>query len=95
MKKGYTYIITNKYNRVLYIGVTSDLIKRIWQYKKGFVSGFSKRYNLHKLVYFETYDSIEYAISREKQLKDGSRKKKEELIYKDNPNWKDLYDTIV
>lgn len=91
----YTYIITNKHNTVLYIGVTSNLIKRIYEHKNKVVEGFSKRYNLDKLVYFEICNDIENAIVREKQLKNYSRKKKEELIKRINPSWDDLYLTII
>lgn len=89
---GYIYILTNKNNSVLYIGVTSNLEQRIWQHRKGvFKNAFTSRYNVTKLVYYEEFLSIEDAISREKQLKAGSRKKKIDLIEKRNPEWKDLY----
>ena len=90
----YVYIITNKNNTVLYVGVTSNLKKRIYEHKNKVVEGFSKRYNLDKLVYYEYTTEIKSAISREKQLKKLLRKKKEELIKKDNPNWIDLYEEI-
>jgi len=90
---GYVYIITNKYNTVLYTGVTSNIKLRIQQHKEGFHKGsFSKRYNVQKLVYYEGFFDIVEAICREKQIKAGSRKKKVELINKMNPEWKDLYD---
>ncbi|OIQ15592.1 MAG: endonuclease [Flavobacterium sp. MedPE-SWcel] len=92
MKVGYTYIITNHTNTTLYIGVTSDLHQRIKEHKyKRYPNSFSARYNLNKLVYFETFQMIEDAISREKQLKAGSRSKKVVLIEKMNSEWKDLY----
>jgi putative endonuclease len=92
---GFVYIITNKNNSVLYIGVTSHLKDRIWDHKdKKYPNSFSYRYNLDKLVYFETFLNIEEAIAREKQLKGGSRKKKLELINKLNPEWLDLYDSL-
>jgi len=94
-KSGYIYILTNQNNTTLYIGVTSDLIKRIWEHKNKLVEGFTKKYNLTKLVYFEDCKEIELAIQREKQLKAGSRLKKEILINKDNSKWKDLYDQLV
>jgi len=94
-KGGYTYILTNKNNTVLYIGVTSDLQKRIGQHRNGvFKNAFTSKYNIHKLVYFEEYDSIESAIAREKQLKAGSRQKKIDLINNKNPHWEELYKNI-
>ncbi|QIV95743.1 putative endonuclease [Allofrancisella inopinata] len=95
MKKGYTYILTNKNNAVLYIGVTSDLIKRVYEHKQKFVDGFSKKYNLDKLVYFETYEDIEDAIVREKQLKKWNRIWKERIINSENPSWTDLYEGLL
>ena len=94
MKNGFFYLLTNKINTVLYVGVTSDLKKRIWEHKNKLVDGFSKIYNLDKLVYYEMFDSIVAAIEREKQVKAGSRKKKWELILKANPKFADLYDKI-
>lgn len=93
-KQGYVYIITNKNNNVLYTGVTSEIRKRIYQHKEKLIDGFSKKYNLNKLVYFECYDEMTDAIAREKQIKAGSRKKKEELINKENPKWIDLYNQL-
>ncbi len=89
------YILTNKNNNVLYTGVTSNLVKRIWEHKNKIVEGFSKKYNLHKLVYYEFFENINQAIIREKQIKAGSRKKKIDLINKFNPDWKDLYNQIL
>ena len=94
-KKGYVYIITNTYNTVLYIGVTSDLPKRIYEHKNKCVEGFSKSYNLNKLVYYEMADSIISAIEREKFLKRKNRAYKIQLIKDFNPSWNDLYSTIV
>jgi len=94
-KSGYIYILTNKNNTTLYIGVTSDLIKRVWEHKNKFVEGFSKKYNLTKLVYYQNCENIESAILREKQLKAGSRAKKEKLINSINLEWRDLYDEII
>ncbi|WP_200976659.1 GIY-YIG nuclease family protein [Echinicola sp. 20G] len=96
MKKGgCIYIMTNKYNNTLYVGVTSDLIKRVYEHKSGNnTKSFTSRYNLKKLVYYENFHSIEEAIAREKQIKGGSRKKKEELINSLNPDWTDLWDDI-
>ena len=94
MKKGYIYILTNKKNGTLYVGVTSSLPKRIWEHKNKFVEGFTNKYHLNKLVYYEVFDDIENAIKREKQLKAGNRKRKLELINSFNPQWKDLYNNI-
>lgn len=94
-KQGYVYILTNDLNTVLYIGVTSDLVKRIYEHKNKVVEGFTKRYNLYKLVYYEVSQSILSAIEREKQLKSKRRKYKEELINNFNPNWEDLYNKIL
>ena len=96
MKQGYTYIITNKNNTTLYVGVTSNLTQRITEHiEKKYNNSFSSRYNLNKLVYYETFQTIGEAIAREKQLKAGSRAKKEALINSHNPEWKDLLDTTV
>jgi len=94
MKSYYVYIATNQNNKVLYIGVTSDLKKRIFEHKEKLVKGFTEKYNVKKLVYFEETNSIEEAISREKQLKKWNREWKVNLINKLNPKWKDLYDEI-
>ena len=91
MKHGYIYILTNKRNGTLYIGVTSDLIRRVWEHKNHVVEGFTKKYNLDMLVYYEIYECITDAIVREKQLKGKLRKKKLDLINAFNPTWKDLY----
>ncbi len=92
---GYIYILTNKNNTTLYIGVTSNLVKRIWEHKNHVVDGFSKKYQLEKLVYYEVIDNIEDAIAREKYLKGKKREYKVSLIGNMNPDWKDLYDEIV
>ncbi|MCX6169614.1 MAG: GIY-YIG nuclease family protein [Ignavibacteriales bacterium] len=84
-KKYYIYIMTNKNDRVLYTGVTGDLIKRVYEHKEKIVDGFTKRYNMNKLVYYEEYNEILSAIEREKQIKAGSRKKKLELVNRMNP----------
>jgi putative endonuclease len=91
---GYVYILTNKPKGTLYIGVTSDLIKRIWEHKEKVVEGFSKRYNLTSLVYYEQTEDIESAIAREKQLKNWHREWKINLIEQTNPAWKDLSNEI-
>ena len=96
MKPGFIYIITNKNNTTLYVGVTSNLPERIKEHKeKRYENSFSSRYNLTKLVYWETFQEIGDAISREKQLKGGSRDSKLNLIQQFNPEWRDLFDDIV
>lgn len=96
MKPGFIYIITNKNNTVLYIGVTSNLPQRIEEHKqKRYENSFSARYNLNKLVYYEQFQMIGDAIGREKQLKAGNRATKEKLINSINPNWNDLYEEII
>ncbi|MEC4005624.1 GIY-YIG nuclease family protein [Flavobacterium sp. SUN052] len=95
MKPGFIYIITNKNNTTLYIGVTSNLPQRILQHKtKHYKDSFSARYNLDKLVYYESFQMIGDAIAREKQLKAGNRATKEALIKSSNPNWNDLFEEI-
>lgn len=90
-KKGYVYIITNAHHTVLYLGVTSDLRGRVGKHRdKYYAKSFSARYNVSKLVYYEVFDSIVRAIEREKQLKAGSRKRKEDLIDSTNPEWIEL-----
>ena len=87
--------MTNKLNTVLYVGVTDDLIKRVYQHKNKLAPGFTSKYNINKLVYYEVFEDINKAIVREKQIKGGSRKKKINLIRKMNPEFKDLYDDII
>ena len=94
-KQGYVYIITNFNNTTLYTGVTSNLLKRIWEHKNEVAEGFSKKYKLHKLVYYDVTDSIETALNREKYIKGKSREFKLKLIESINKDWKDLYDTII
>ena len=94
-KKGYIYILFNKNNGTLYVGVTSDLIKRIYEHKNKIIDGFTKKYAIDKLGYYEIYEDIESAIQREKQIKSGSRKKKIELIETMTPYWNDLYYQII
>ena len=91
----YVYLITNKSNSVFYIGITNNLVRRIYEHKGKFVEGFSRRYNLEKLIYYEVYNSPEDAIAREKQLKNWRRDKKLDLIIKINTEFNDLYDDIV
>ena len=92
MKKYHIYFVTNTNNTVLYIGVTSNLLKRIYQHKTKAYKGFTSKYNCEKLVYFEEFDTPSEAIAREKQLKAGSRKRKNDLVNLDNPAWNDLSD---
>ena len=94
-KTSYVYILTNGINGTLYVGVTSDLIKRIWQHKNKLVKGFSEQYNLTQLVYYEIADDITSAITREKQLKAGNRNSKLALINNSNKDWLDLYPTLL
>jgi len=85
------YIMTNRKNGALYVGVTSDLKRRAWEHRQGLVEGFSKRYGLKRLVYFELHPTMASAIQREKQLKAWKRAWKIDLIQKENPNWNDLF----
>ncbi|OGQ04690.1 MAG: excinuclease ABC subunit C [Deltaproteobacteria bacterium RIFCSPLOWO2_01_44_7] len=86
--------MTNKDNRVLYTGVTNDLVRRVYEHKNKLINGFTSKYNLKKLVYYEIFDDVKYAISREKQIKAGSRQKKIGLIEKMNSSWDDLYKVL-
>ena len=94
MKSGYVYILSNNPNGTLYIGVTSDLIKRIYEHKNKIHEGFTKKYTVDKLVYYEVFDNIELAIVREKALKTWIRKWKTDLINNANPEWSDLWEDI-
>ena len=95
MKQPAVYILASKPNGTLYIGVTSNLIKRIWEHKNDMVEGFTKRYNIHRLVWYELHETMESAITREKRLKNWKRKWKLELIESSNPKWQDFYHRIV
>ena len=95
MKQPAVYILTNQRNGTLYTGVTSDLIHRIYQHKHDFIPGFTSKYKLHTLVYFELNDSMNNAISREKQIKNWRRSWKIKLIEEYNPDWNDLYDSLI
>ena len=90
----YVYIMTNKHNTVLYTGITNNLKRRIYEHKEKLVAGFTNKYNITKLVYYEVFDDPENAISREKQIKAGSRQKKIQLIASINREWRDLYRRI-
>lgn len=91
MRKGYTYILFSKRNGTLYTGVTSDLMRRIQEHKLKIRDGFTQKYNVDKLGYYEMHEDIRDAIVREKQIKAGSRKNKISLIERMNPKWEDLY----
>jgi putative endonuclease len=93
-KKFYVYIMASKRNGTLYIGVTSDLVQRVWQHKSDKVEGFTKKYSVHDLVFFEEHCDAENAITREKRLKKWNRAWKLRLIEKKNPQWSDLYPEI-
>ncbi|MCX6765384.1 MAG: GIY-YIG nuclease family protein [Candidatus Moranbacteria bacterium] len=95
MKQYCVYILTNKINTVIYTGVTGNLSKRIYEHKNKLVDGFTKRYNLKKLVYFEQTEDVRSALTREKQLKNWKREWKIDLINKSNPKWKDLSETLL
>ncbi|HZR34137.1 MAG TPA: GIY-YIG nuclease family protein [Nevskia sp.] len=94
-KAFWVYILASARNGTLYTGVTSDLIKRIWQHKNDEVGGFTKQYQVHNLVWFERHENAESAIAREKQIKEWKRKWKLELIESGNPTWRDLYHEIT
>ena len=91
----FVYILTNKYNTVFYTGITSNLLKRVWEHREKVVKGFTEKYNATKLVYYETIDNIESAILREKQLKKWKRSWKIKLIKDFNPTFEDLYEKII
>ncbi|MBP9726571.1 MAG: GIY-YIG nuclease family protein [Gammaproteobacteria bacterium] len=95
MKNYYVYILASQRNGTLYIGVTSHLIRRVWQHKSGEVPGFTSEYKVHQLVYYEMHDDILMALKREKNLKAWKRAWKLGLIDHNNPDWKDLYFTLV
>ena len=90
MKDYYVYILTNEYNNVMYIGVTNDLRRRVYEHKSGEIEGFTKQYNVHKLVYFESSHDVKAAIAREKQLKGWKRERKNALVESVNPEWKEI-----
>ena len=94
MEQYFLYILASKKNGTLYIGVTNNLIKRVSQHKNNLVEGFTSKYNVHTLVYYELYRYIHDAIAREKRMKKWKRKWKIDLIEKSNPNWEDLFETL-
>ena len=95
IKQPAVYILASARNSTLYTGVTSDLIKRIWEHKNDLVEGFTKRYGVHDLVWFELHENMNSAIEREKNIKEWKRTWESKLIEKNNPDWRDLYDDIV
>ena len=95
VKKYYIYILTNWNNKVMYIGVTNDLIRRIYEHRNKLVEGFTKKYNVIKLVYFEEGESVVSAIEREKEIKKWRREKKDNLVKSLNPDWNDLFDELL
>jgi putative endonuclease len=95
LKQPCVYLLSNQRNGTLYVGVTSNLVQRIWQHKEGFADGFSKKYDLKMLVWYELHATMESAISREKAIKEWRRAWKLTLIEKMNPDWRDLYSDIV
>ena len=94
-KQPAVYILANKRYGTLYTGVTSDLVKRGWEHRNDLVEGFTKRYRVHRLLYYELHEDMESAITREKQIKKWNRAWKLELIEKENPDWRDLWDEII
>ncbi|MGQ9701419.1 MAG: GIY-YIG nuclease family protein [bacterium] len=94
-KQYYVYILSNKKNGTLYTGVTNDLVRRVYEHKHNLIEGFTKKYHVHRLVYFENTENVEAAIHREKCIKKWKRAWKIELIEKSNPEWKDLYYELV
>ncbi|MFA6391329.1 MAG: GIY-YIG nuclease family protein [Patescibacteria group bacterium] len=95
MNQYYVYIMASKKNGTLYIGVTNNIIRRVYEHKNNEVEGFSKKYKVHRLVYYEQTENVESALNREKQLKKWNREWKINLIQKENPNWKDLYNELI
>ena len=93
--QSYIYIMTNFRNTTLYIGVTNNLIRRVYEHKNKLIPGFTTKYGVDKLGYYEVYENIEEAIKREKALKGSSRQRKVKLILTNNPDWKDLYDELL
>lgn len=94
-KQYYVYIMTNKYNTVLYTGVTNDLVRRVYEHKNKLIDGFTAKYNITKLIYYEIAQDVNEAIRREKQIKGWSRDKKKALIESLNSQWRDLYEEIL
>jgi putative endonuclease len=95
MRGGYVYILASGPNGILYVGVTNDIVRRVYEHRNGLVAGFTKKYSVKRLVYFERYEDIQTAIQREHNMKHWPRKWKVRLILAGNPEWNDLYDTIT
>ena len=95
MKQPCVYLLASRRNGTLYVGVTSDLVKRVWEHKENLADGFTKRYGVHTLVWYEPHESMEAAIQREKAIKEWKRRWKLELIEKTNPQWRDLYADLL
>ena len=95
IKQPAEYILASERNGTLYIGMTSDLVKRVWEHKNNLVEGFTKRYNVHHLVWYELHESMSSSIEREKKMKEWKRAWKIRMIEENNPNWNDLYDSIA
>jgi putative endonuclease len=95
MQGGWVYIMTNRPNGTLYVGVTSDLARRVWEHREGAIEGFTKRYSLKRLVYVERHEDIRLAIQRESNMKHWPRTWKVRLILAENPSWDDLYDQLA
>ena len=95
MKHPAVYLLASRYRGTLYVGVTSDLVQRIWQHRQGLVEGFTQRYGVHMLVWFEQHATMLDAIAREKRIKEWKRAWKLELIETNNPRWRDLYDDLL
>ena len=93
-KRYYIYIVMNKTNTVNYTGVTNDLVRRIYEHKNDVVDGFTKKYQVHKLVYFEEFDDINIALNREKEINGWKKNKKFQLVFQKNPDFKDLYEDL-
>ncbi|ARG97811.1 GIY-YIG nuclease family protein [Legionella micdadei] len=95
MREYYIYLLTNKYKNVLYTGITNNLIRRVYEHKHKLQQGFTQKYNVDRLVYYEIFTDIKEAITREKQIKGWARCKKNTLIETINPDWKDLYESLL
>jgi len=95
MRQPCVYLLASRRNGTLYVGVTSDVVRRVWEHKQHLVEGFTKRYGVYRLVWYEPHESMESAIRREKAIKEWKRRWKVELIEKHNPEWRDLYSELV
>ena len=95
VKQPCVYLLASRRNGTLYIGVASDIVKRVWEHKNDVVAGFTRRYGVHTLVWYEIHENMESAISREKTIKGWKRPWKLELIEQENPQWNDLYDSLI